>query len=198
MTVLNIIGAGGHARVVAEVARLSHYTDIKFWDDRAGDGAPDTPPNLSGTLAQAPKYPTFIAIGNNATRSRIYERLQLYDSPVLCHPAAVISQTANIALGSVFLAGAIINTDVEIGIGCIMNTACSIDHDCEIGRFVHISPGARLAGGVRVGDYSWIGIGAIVREGITIGRGAQIAAGAVVVKNVPDNVRVAGVPARIF
>ncbi len=54
--------------------------------------------------------------------------------------------------------------------------------------------------GREVGDEALIGIGAIVLAGTTIGAGAIVAAGAVVRERteVPPNVLVAGVPARVI
>lgn len=43
---------------------------------------------------------------------------------------------------------------------------------------------------------AWIGAGAIILPGVTIGENAIVAAGTVVTKDVPDNVIVAGVPAK--
>ncbi|MCL7986394.1 sugar O-acetyltransferase [Sphingobacterium sp. lm-10] len=45
---------------------------------------------------------------------------------------------------------------------------------------------------------AWIGAGATVLPGVTIGENAIVAAGAVVSKDVPDNVVVGGVPAKIL
>ncbi len=53
-------------------------------------------------------------------------------------------------------------------------------------------------GKVTIKDNAWICIGAIICSGVTIGRNAVVAAGAVVTKDVPDNVVVAGNPARII
>lgn len=44
----------------------------------------------------------------------------------------------------------------------------------------------------------WIGAGAIILPGVTVGENSIVAAGAVVAKDVPDNVLVGGVPARII
>ena len=43
---------------------------------------------------------------------------------------------------------------------------------------------------------AWIGAGAIILPGVTVGENAIVAAGAVVTKDVPDNVIVAGAPAK--
>ncbi len=51
---------------------------------------------------------------------------------------------------------------------------------------------------VRIKKNAWIGIGAIILPGITIGEGAIVASGAVVTKDVPPNVMVGGVPAKII
>lgn len=48
-----------------------------------------------------------------------------------------------------------------------------------------------------IGDNVWIGAGAIVLPGCRIGNNCVIAAGSVVCRDVPDNVMVAGVPAKI-
>lgn len=50
---------------------------------------------------------------------------------------------------------------------------------------------------VIIGRNVWIGAGAIILPGVTIGDGSVIAAGSVVNRDVPDNVMVAGVPAKV-
>lgn len=45
---------------------------------------------------------------------------------------------------------------------------------------------------------AWIGAGATILPGVTIGENSVVAAGAVVSKDVPDNVVVGGVPAKIL
>ncbi|MDR6564346.1 MULTISPECIES: sugar O-acetyltransferase [unclassified Arcicella] len=45
---------------------------------------------------------------------------------------------------------------------------------------------------------AWIGVGATILPGVTIGENSIVAAGAVVSKDVPDNVIVGGIPAKIL
>lgn len=45
---------------------------------------------------------------------------------------------------------------------------------------------------------TWIGAHAVITAGVTIGTGVVVAAGAVVTKDVPDDVVVGGVPARVL
>lgn len=195
MTRLFIVGAGGHGKVVAETAEICGYTDVSFLDQFW----PDKTLNAHWPVVGLPKrdrYPLFCAIGKNDVRARLFDELDLADSPVLIHPDACVSRYAEIAAGTLILAGCVVNTDTIIGRGVILNTASSIDHDCQIADFVHISPGAHLAGKVTVGRSSWIGIGAVVREGVCIGSNVIVAAGAAVVNDVEDGARVGGVPAR--
>ncbi len=49
-----------------------------------------------------------------------------------------------------------------------------------------------------IGTNVWIGANATILPGVTIGDGSIVAAGAVVTKNVPTNVIVGGVPAKII
>ena len=50
---------------------------------------------------------------------------------------------------------------------------------------------------VRIGDGCWLGTRSMVLPGVTIGRRVVVAAGAVVTRDVPDDVLVAGNPARV-
>jgi maltose O-acetyltransferase len=51
---------------------------------------------------------------------------------------------------------------------------------------------------VSIGNNVWIGGNAVICPGVSIGDGAVIGAGAVVTKSVPENVVVAGNPAKII
>ncbi len=50
---------------------------------------------------------------------------------------------------------------------------------------------------ILIKENAWIGAGAIILPGVTVGKNSVVAAGAVVSKDVPDNVVVVGIPAKI-
>jgi maltose O-acetyltransferase len=88
--------------------------------------------------------------------------------------------------------------EVRIGHHCMIAPRVSIftathplDAETRIAGYEFAKP-------VTIGNKVWIGGHAVINPGVTIGHNVVIAAGAVVTKDVPDNVVVAGVPARII
>lgn len=202
MNRLAIIGAGGHAQVVAESAELSGWNYIELFDDNLFKKEVSHVWPITGKInslySRTSEFDGFIvAIGNNKIRLKLSQELlaQGLNLVSIIHPSAVVSRYAEIGPGTVLFAGSIVNHGAKIGIASIINTAATIDHDCVLGKGVHVSPGAHLAGEVIVGNHSWIGIGAVVRQQIVISSEVIVGAGAAVVKNIPMQKTVAGVPA---
>ncbi|WP_341659347.1 acetyltransferase [Vibrio sp.] len=198
-----ILGASGHGKVIAEIAELNGFNDIRFFDDRWPKLSHIEHWHVIGTterlLESCSSFDAVIvAIGHNQTRiekqTLLYQKGAIF--PVLIHPAATVSKYALVGDGTVVMAGAVVNPFSNIGSSCILNTSATVDHDCILGDGVHISPGANLAGGVQIGVGSWVGIGASVKELINIGCNVTIAAGAVVIRDVLNEQVVAGTPAQ--
>ncbi len=198
-----ILGAGGHAKVIADILRCRGAAVLGFLDD--------DPTKWGGTFCGRPVFGSIdsyaeygadgliLGVGDIALRTRIVRRLGDPAAPLWCnavHPCAIVAETVRMGRGVAISAGAVVNPDVVLGDHVIVNTGATVDHDCSIDAFAHIAPGAHLAGGVQVGREVLICIGAAVAPWYRIGDGATVAAGAVVVTNISGHVSVKGIPAR--
>lgn len=195
---LVIIGAGGHGKVIADLALKNGYTDIAFVDDNAVGECLGYPIIGTGETAEHlddGKTDFVIAVGNNEVRKKIAE-LHNVNWVSLVHPSAQIGTNVNIGIGTVVMAGAIINSCATVGKHCIINSCAVVEHDNMIEDYVHISPNAALGGTVRVGEKTHIGIGATVKNNIEICENCTIGAGAVVVKNIREPSTYIGIPAK--
>ena len=196
---LAVVGAGGHGKVIADIAKKNGYEIIVFLDDCNKNGFWGGYPVIGDTDKAIPEdYDIFIAIGNAETRKRMTEKFADRNIVTLIHPNAVVADDAKIGKGTCVMAGAVINPGVVIGNGCIVNTSSSVDHDSVLGDYVHISVGSHIAGTVYVGDCTWVGIGAIISNNISVCSNCMLGAGAVVVKDILINGTYVGVPARII
>jgi acetyltransferase-like isoleucine patch superfamily enzyme len=113
------------------------------------------------------------------------------------HRQTLVSGPGRIRIGDgVFInSGVVVYCEVAITIGddvALANEVYVMDtssHGIE-GRNPEPAP-------VSIGDGTWVGARAIVLPGVAIGRRVVVAAGSVVTKDVPDEVLVAGNPARL-
>ncbi|SDZ89108.1 acetyltransferase [Selenomonas ruminantium] len=197
MNRLIIIGASGHGKVVADIAKLVGYRDIVFLD---GDGSikecAGYPVVGKETMAKKLLGDIFIAVGNDRIRKRLMEENANRKIPILIHPAAVVAAGTQIGEGTAVMAGAVINPNSKIGTGCIINTCASIDHDCIVGDFCHLAVGAHMCGTVKVGNNVWIGAGATVSNNVSICNETVIGAGALVIKDIDKTGTYIGIPAK--
>lgn len=197
MRKLTIVGASGHGKVIADIARKNGYCEIVFLDDDENvhecGGYP-----VVGKSSEAVTVVSdvIIGIGNASIRKRIQESVLEGQLVTLIHPDAVIAVDVEIGAGTVVMAGAVINPGAKIGKGCIINTCSSVDHDCVVDDYVHIAVGSHLCGTVYVGSGTWIGAGATVSNNLSICPDCMIGAGTVIVKNIDLPGTYIGVPAK--
>lgn len=202
-----ILGAGGHGQVVADILLRAAEAGTALQpagfldDDPALLGRSFLGLSVLGALAQLSAFDhdgVILAIGDNATRARLYDELIKRGELLItaCHPRAVLAPDVKVGQGTVVCAGVIVNTGSVIGCNAILNTGCTVDHHDVIADHVHIGPGAHLGGDVHIRAGALVGIGAVVMPQRAVGAWSTVGAGAVVAHPVPDGVTVVGVPAR--
>lgn len=200
-----IIGAGGHAKVIADIIIKSGDEVVGFLDDNYLKNTKiiselKTVGKISDCVEMQKnddKLYFIIAIGNNNIRRNIAEKYDLNYYTAI-HPDAVIGLEVQIDKGTVIMANACINSNAIIGKHCIINTGAVIEHDNIIEDAVHISPNATLCGTVKVGANTHIGAGSVVKNNTNITHDCTIGAGAVVVKDIEESGIYVGVPACKF
>lgn len=187
-----ILGASGHAHVIADIVTACGDTVEAFLDDNASIEG------VAGPISDYKKYEDcvfIIGIGNADVRRKLSTLPVEWYTAI--HPTSVISSSATIDEGSVIMPNAVINSNSRIGKHCIINTGAIAEHDNVIGDFAHISVGAKLGGTVSVGESTWIGIGAVVKNNVSVCGGCMIGAGAVVVEDIKEPGTYIGIPANI-
>lgn len=165
---LIILGAGGHGKVVADIAQQTNkYENLFFLDDKSQGR------NILGKCEEYLKFKSeniemYPAFGNNNLRIEWEEKLEKNGIKLakIIHPLAYISPLAKIADGCVIMPYAIINTDVKIDKGCIINCGAIVDHNCILNKGCHLAPGSIVKGENILPKYTKIDSGEVIPLGM--------------------------------
>ncbi|GGI58045.1 acetyltransferase [Winogradskyella haliclonae] len=202
-----IIGAKGLAKELLEVCKLSNkLKSLVFYDNiNTNDNfLYDEFPILNDDASVINYFKTIdkrfvLGFGDIIHRVKLAEQFINLGGEFtsLLSPEANISTfDVSIGEGVVIMPGAVVSNGVSIGKGCLVYFNASITHDVSIGSHSIISPGATLLGRCKIGNQCFVGANATILPDIVIGDNVVIGAGAVVTKNIENNTKVAGIPAR--
>lgn len=204
MSKLLILGAAGAAKKALEATALNNpYSKIDLLDNFIGCGAflnysiigkCDDLENFSSTYTHA-----FVCITDPKTRLYYLRRLKTagYIIPNIIHELSYVSTSAVLGVGVFVNAFAAIQSDAEVSDGCLINTGAVVEHNNVLAECVNISPNVTTTGSVKIDRLTFVGAGSSVINHIHIGENVMVAAGSVVTADVPDNVMIAGCPAKI-
>lgn len=202
---LILLGAGSHAREVAEV--FSHEIEtvlnlsvVGFHTESLE--SPKNHPSARPLLALSDLDNTAYigAVGNPALRCRMCDEAEAHGltTTILISSRSYVAGSVVLAPGAVVYPGAMLSTNVQLGRHALINFCASLSHDTALGDYCTVGPNAALAGSVIGEDRVVIGAGATILPGVRLGQGSMVGAGAVVTTDVAPSTTVVGVPARVL
>mgnify|MGYP001275084311 CR=1 FL=1 len=197
---LLIIGCGGHAKVISDIAKSLGLSELYYLETNFKNkeflGKEVIHKDINNFNDNF-----FVAIGDNYLREKITHNFKLKNpnaiNKTLIHPSSVVSENCSIKNGTVVMPLCVINSGSKIGEGVIINTHASIDHDNFLMNYCSVAPGVITGGDVQIGKRSVIGIGSTVKNNIEIGSDSVIGAASYVNKNIPDSSIYYGTPAKL-
>lgn len=208
MKKLAIIGSGGFAKELLDLAIDQGYHQICFLERNAKDGdallgfpilAESVIPTLTDTVYA-------IGVADPKIRKRIYETYPDLTYPNLIHSQASlgygIRELLEDSKGIVIAAGARITNSCRFGNFIIVSFNSTIGHDCILENYVSIMPSANISGCVHLMQGTYVGTNVAVLPGKNpeqlkcLGENSVIGAGAVVVKHTEPNKVYIGSPAK--
>lgn len=144
-----------------------------------------------------------LTMGDNKVRTDVSNRIiELGGNvPTMIHPTAVISSFAKISEVGVYISPyTYVQADSSIGDNTVLLSHVNISHTTHIGKSCFIAGGATIGAYTEMEDFVFVGQGAlsISAKAKRIGHHAFIGARSLLTKDIPQNVVVAGSPARVI
>jgi sugar O-acyltransferase (sialic acid O-acetyltransferase NeuD family) len=204
--ILGIIGAGGLARELLELAKIINSSE-KRWDDFVFiDVKPGDDVNGVNVISYEQALEKFsgeleatVGIGEPATRKRVFGELERdgIEVATLIHPDVYIPNTTTVGKGVTIQMGVFVSCNVTIEDYAIIQPHANIAHDDVLKKGSTVSAFCNLGGNVTIGEYAYLGLSACVKQGLSVGGDSIVGMGAVVCESVPNEVVAFGNPARI-
>jgi sugar O-acyltransferase (sialic acid O-acetyltransferase NeuD family) len=201
---LVVLGDGGHARAVVDVALSTGEFDIEaviginesnkaLWEKMGITWV------LEEGLEGLANPETFAIVGlgqikDPEPRAEAFLRLTSlgFQLATVVAPSSYVSKSAAIGKGSIVMHGAVVNAHARIGENTIINSLALVEHDAVVGSHSHVSTRAVINGECRIGDNTFVGSGAIVKNGVSIGARCVVPMGALVFADLPDGQKASG------
>ena len=191
MQKLALVGSGGFAKEVAELARLNGHSIAGCYSTNEGAFA-DLHRGYLDELERDRDEFDGVVLGVGAVdRRTLGVRRGLIDwlvergfrCPAVVSPRAVCARGAVLDDGAVVAHGVVLGVDCRIGAFSICNAGAIVGHDAVIEPNVIVAPGAFLGGAATVGENSLIGPLAKVLQGVSLGPDTLVGVGCLAIKS---------------
>lgn len=201
-----IIGGGGFAKEVIEVAEMLNY---EIYGIFAKESNLDKI-NYCGYLDELNKLKhefdgAVIAIGainkkGIEIRAKIIKFLEENNIPLISiiSPLSIISKSVKIGNGTYVAHSVTISCDTIIGNNILINHNVVIGHDCIINDNVSIAPQVFIGGNTRIDSDVIIGVAATIMQGISICSDVLIGMRSIVIKNIKSSGYTVPIPSKFF
>ncbi|MCG7979609.1 MAG: NeuD/PglB/VioB family sugar acetyltransferase [Candidatus Thiodiazotropha endolucinida] len=201
---LVIIGSGGHACCLKDVAQLAGLSTVGFIDRTRSKGEIiNQLPILGGDellhdISFISGHLFAVGIGSPIARRRYGELLlkKQADCPAIVNPSSFVSPHAILGSGVLLMGMNAVNHGARLDDFVALDWQVTIGHGAHLGRAVFAGPGSRVAGDVICGEETYLGLGCQVIERVRIGRGSLIGAGSTVTRDIPERMVAVGSPAK--
>ena len=165
-----IVGAGGHAKVVADaILQLEEFELVGFVDANVPMGnlvfndlkvicTQNDIDSLHGKIDCLA-----MGIGNLAVRQKLsIELSDTFQWTSVIHPKATVARNCEIGRGAVVLANAVVSSETKIGDFCIIDAGTIVDHEAQIGDFCHLSIGTLVGSNSLIDERTKTELGQII------------------------------------
>ena len=198
-----ILGAGSKAVHLVDLFNM-WYEVHQFYDTPHGDREQKRgkPVQLNIDYSRK-KLVALSAVGDTRPKRDIIRQFKnqcnIYEIPYRwgkrVHKSAIITNTKEIGVDFTLRELSSIGSQCKIGNHVAIGPLVNISHNSIIGDYSTICGQVAISGGVKIGEGVFIGQGASIKPNIVIGDGVIVGTGSVVVKDIPEDMVVAGNPA---
>lgn len=203
---LVIIGAGGLAREVYDLAKVCYGDNLDFKIKGFLSIDPSNVEELGypKILSNSDDYKIeeddvfFCAIGDVLRRKKVVKEILLKGGKFinLIHPSANISPSVKLGVGVAIKSYCVISSDVTIGDFTFLQSSVIMGHDVKIGNYCQINSFSFFAGYAEIGDCVTVNAGAKLIQNVKVEEEAVIGMGSVVLTKVKKGTTVFGIPAK--
>ena len=209
-----VLGTGGNCIDIFDTLNdINKVNDEKiyecagFLDDDANKiGQKFNGIEVVGTLADAVNFEDCFFVNGIGNPENFWKKQEIIGKTKIkndkflsiIHPTASVSEMSSIGKGTVVFQNVTITSNSRIGDHVVVLPNSIISHDVIISDYASIAGGVCVSGGVEIGESCYLGTNSTIKGNLKIGKNSLVGMGSVVLRNVEENVVVAGNPAKFL